>query len=312
MSRVARRWLGRIVLLAVAFGYVSLASLSGATEVVRVASFNLQNYLVTDRMVEGVYRLGYPKPEAAKTALRGALLTARPNVLAVQEIGNASYVRELQRDLAAEGLDYPHTAWLDGPDPMRRLAVFSQIPMAEVIDHATVEFSYFGEPTLVKRGMQEIIFESPAGPWRLYNVHLKSRWTMRPDDPAATEQRVGEAQALRDRIRAQIGGEGDALAPALLLGDFNDTRSSRTLARFLSIGGRTLFQEVACVDQRGERWTHYYPKEDVYSRVDFILVSPSLAPALVEGSGHILDLPEFASASDHRLLWVDLRFVTVE
>ena len=47
---------------------LGILRLDGAS--VRVASFNVYNYSIMDRWVEGVYRQSYPKPESEK-ALEG-------------------------------------------------------------------------------------------------------------------------------------------------------------------------------------------------------------------------------------------------
>ena len=41
-----------------------------ASAAITVAAYNVENYTVADRMVDGVYRSAYPKPEKAKSALR--------------------------------------------------------------------------------------------------------------------------------------------------------------------------------------------------------------------------------------------------
>ena len=80
------------------------SSLSALT----IASYNLENYLVTDRMIDGRYRKEYPKPEVEKRALRANIIAVNPDILAVQEIGDLPYLEELQRDLARDGLSYPY------------------------------------------------------------------------------------------------------------------------------------------------------------------------------------------------------------
>ena len=78
----------------------------GAPDALTVLTWNVENYVAEDRMVEGEYRTEYPKPEAAKAALRAALRALSPDVLALQEMGPEPYLAELQRDLAAEGKDF--------------------------------------------------------------------------------------------------------------------------------------------------------------------------------------------------------------
>ena len=59
--RVALQKLVRFFLLLV---FLSL-NVSGK-ESIRIASYNLRNYLITDRLVEGQWKVNYPKPEAEK------------------------------------------------------------------------------------------------------------------------------------------------------------------------------------------------------------------------------------------------------
>lgn len=105
-----------------------IAPAISSAQTIRVASYNLYNYLVMDRSVDGKWRKDYPKPEAEKSALRRAILDLKPDILAIQEIGSPAFLREIRADLRAEGLDYPHTAHLQGPDPDRSVAFLSRLP----------------------------------------------------------------------------------------------------------------------------------------------------------------------------------------
>ena len=79
-------------------GLLALAAALGA-ETLTVATFNVENYTLADRMVEGVFRQEYPKPEAEKAAVRRVIRAIRPDVLALQEMGAAPFLEVLQRDL---------------------------------------------------------------------------------------------------------------------------------------------------------------------------------------------------------------------
>src|SRR5690606_26279564 len=125
-------------------------------------------------------------------------------------------------------------------------------PLAEVVKHEDAHFNYFGVPTPVRRGMLEVVFDSEWGRWHLFNLHLKSRRTVRADDPGSLERRVGEAEALRDRIRERLAATPGRL---LVVGDFNDSTDSRALARFRQVNDRPLLEMVPCADSRGETWT---------------------------------------------------------
>nr|WP_281398162.1 endonuclease/exonuclease/phosphatase family protein [Ruficoccus amylovorans] len=280
--------------------------MSGA-ETVRVATYNLENYLPMGRMADGHWRTDYPKPEAEKKALREVIRAVAADVLAVQEIGGPDYLEELQHDLRAEGLDYPYAAVMMGPDDERRTAVLSCLPFARVLQHDRLGFTFDGQREQVRRGLLEVQFETAGVPWALFVVHLKSRWTIRDSDPLAAKQRAGEAQATRDLIRANYPDPDTA--NYLIAGDFNDSRESTPLRRFLSVGKRELAQFIEAQDSRGEVWTFHYHKRDLYERVDFLLVSPALARRVVEGSARIIDIqPATRTASDHRPVCVELAF----
>lgn len=281
-------------------------------ETVRVATFNVRNYLNADRLVEGRWRVDYPKPENEKQAVREIIRRIHPDVLALQEMGGAEFLAELQRDLRAEGLDYPYAELLDGPDEDRHLALLSRIPSQQVLSHDRIPYRYFGEEIPVKRGLQEAVFVTAGQRWRLFNVHLKSRWTDRDDDPDSAKRRVGEAQAIRDFIRERLP-PGDPESRYLVAGDFNDTRDTAAVRRFLTVGDTTLTHLVECADSRGEAWTFHYARRDLYERVDFILASPPMIPFIRGGGGNIVDiLPESNIASDHRMVYVDLDFPDVK
>jgi len=59
-------------------------------------------------------------------------------------------------------------------------------------------------------------------------------------------------------------------------------------------------------DPNGENWTYCYRKEDTYSRVDYVLVSPGLASAVPEGGARVYNGPGVREASDHRPVVVRL------
>lgn len=275
-------------------------------ETVRVATLNVRNYLIMDRRVDGYWRREYPKPESEKAALRAIIAKVDPDVLALQEMGKEPFLKEFQRDLKREGVDYPYSALLEGPDPERHLAVLSKLPIAGLDEATDLSFNIAGEPYKVSRGMQGVLFETVGETWSLFNLHLKSRRTVREDDPEAVRQRTGEAQAARDYILEHYPPEFDF--KYLILGDLNDTRQSAPVRRMLTRGERIISEMILTEDSRGHRWTHHWAREDDYTRVDYILASPAMQPHVVEGSGSIYDGPEMAIGSDHRMVWVDLEF----
>ena len=275
-------------------------------ETLRVATYNLSNYNLENRMADGVFRREYPKPESEKTALRRVIREIDADVLALQEMGGPAFLRELQRDLRSEGVDYPHTAILETGGEPRYLAVLSRRPLQRVGRHTDLTFPYFGGQEQVRRGLLEVRLESGGREVVLFVVHLKSRYTERPDDPAATQWRNGEAVAARDRILAVSGAPTETAF--LVLGDFNAAPRDRAVRAFLEKGERELSRLLPAEDSRGERWTHVYRRDDSYSRVDHALASRALVDAATQITARIHDGEGVREASDHRPVVVTIEW----
>lgn len=284
--------------------FVAITCSWSSSAALTVATYNVENYLVADRMVDGVFRKAYPKPEKERAALVSVIGQIAPDILAVQEMGGPAFLAEFQRELKQAGQDYPHAALLEAVDAERHVAVLSKIPFKEVRRYPRVETTYFGQPDAVKRGVLEVIFATEAGDVSLFVVHLKSKFTERPDDPESAIQRQQEAGAVRDLILARYP---DAKKGRYILaGDWNDTRNSKPIRTLLKRGERELGELIAAADSRGETWTHFYRREEIYSRIDYLLVSPALLPLVENGRATVADGPGVREASDHRPVWLRL------
>jgi len=287
------------LLLAVGFGWAD------ETASVRIATYNVRNYLTMDRLVEGRWRPEYPKPESEKEVVRETILAVRPDLIALQEIGARAHLLELRGDLASEGLEYSGSAWLEAHDSERHLAALWKENLdVRVVEHPNLPIRYMGEVDFVKRGMLELRIENDGGQWSLFNLHLKSKYTSVKADPLSSKRRTLEGRAARDRILAVYPRPDEARY--LIVGDLNDSPISGAVRAFLRKGERDLSLPIECSDDLGSRWTHYYRKEDSYSRIDYILRSPGWGDTFDGIKGRIDRRPNYYDGSDHRLVWVDL------
>ncbi|MEM7790965.1 MAG: hypothetical protein AAF546_06170, partial [Verrucomicrobiota bacterium] len=194
-----RQIFGRIALVSLLLGPV--VAEETAKSDLRIATFNLDNYLVMDRYVDGVWRPNYPKPEKEKAELRKVVLDVRPDILFLQEMGELAFLEEFRSDLSLFGLHYPYLIHMEGPDPTRHLSVLSMLPPSDVIKHRDLDFKYFDQRELVKRGMLEVTFELPDGEFfKAFGLHLKSRYTGNKEDPESQLRRTREAEACRNRV----------------------------------------------------------------------------------------------------------------
>lgn len=289
----------KILLFVLFLGVVPLAT------ALSVASYNVENYLVADRMVDNVFRPAYPKPESEKKALRRVIAGLAADVLAVQEMGKQPFLDELQRDLKADGVDYPYTTVLQAGDPDRHVAVLSKIPFKDVHRHANVPITLFGKKDVVKRGVLEVVLRTTEGDLSIFVVHLKSRRTERKDDPEGETQRLREAEAVRDLVLSRF--PDPTKAKFIVCGDWNDTRSSKPVRALAKRGETEVGDILRGGDSRGETWTHFYRREDSYSRIDYLMVSAGLKRSVVGGRLSVYDGPETATASDHRPVLVKLK-----
>lgn len=274
----------------------------------RIATYNLANYNTTNRWVDGVYKPDYPKPELEKDELRKVIIAVNPDILLVQEIGSADYLKELQADLAQNGSDYPHTAILEIKDQNRHLGVLSKLPLKEVHKH-NLSFNYFGQPKPVKRGLLELHITLESGETLvLFGLHLKSKLkdpSLQAKDPHYSQYRKGEARAIRERIL--LSCQENQIKNYAILGDFNDSPNSQTIKTFQKKGQNQLSTLLPAIDSMGQYWTYFYAKNRLYETIDLILLSTELAQSSPKNiKAAIEDSSRSLSASDHRLVYADL------
>lgn len=277
----------------------------GATaqaETLRLLTWNVRNYNVCDRLVGRVYRTDYPKPETEKQALRATLRALNADVVALQEMGPSAFLQELQRDLKADGVDYPYAATVQGPDPDRCVSLLSRVPLAQVREHPVLPTAT-GES--VARGLLEVEISTAGKVWTLFVVHLKSRRTTDPKDPDAAGQRRAEAQALWAVVKAS------ARPDYVVAGDFNDNARSDAMRVFTGserANAASRPRPLNATDSRDEIWTHYYAGGETYDRFDFLVCSPAMAARAAGGRAHVADAAQVLEASDHRPVWADFEF----
>lgn len=284
-------------------------SSNGEAEKIRVASYNVENYLVMDRIVSGRWQEDYPKPLKERRIIRSVINQTNPDILAIQEMGEAVYLQELWGDLnRTKGTEFKYSAWMTGQQEgeKRHLALLSKIPFTKIDEPKDLSFKYFEGERSPSRGLMEIEFKTGDTNWSLFNLHLKSKWTERPDDPEAAIRREKEARAIRDYIRTKFPPYTDP--HYLVLGDFNDHKNSAPLRRFLQVNNSTLTQMIQCSDQKGHFWTHYWDKQDSYARFDYLLASPKLFKKLVPDSAKIGGFHLCLLGSDHRIVFADFEF----
>jgi endonuclease/exonuclease/phosphatase family metal-dependent hydrolase len=287
------------------FLVIALAGLNCLAGTVRVATYNVENYL--DQPTESRKQV---KSDAAKAKVREAIRTLNPDVLALEEMGTTNALLELRASLQAEGCDFPYWEHVQGFDTNIHIAVLSKLPFASRTPHTNDSFLLDGRLFRVSRGFAEVEIQADKNNiFTLIAAHLKSR---RPVPNADESQlRLEEAKILREIVDAHL--TKDPTAKIVVLGDFNDVRSTDSTKVVIGRGkykltdtrpaernGDNLPNEISRYDPRNITWTHYYGLEDSYSRIDYIMASPAMSRTWLPKETYILTIPNWGSGSDHR------------
>jgi endonuclease/exonuclease/phosphatase family metal-dependent hydrolase len=285
---------------------IVLVETAGRCDTFRVATYNLESYL------EAATASRRAKPAEAKAKIRESILALKPDVLALQELGNVGALMELREALKNDGLDLPYWQLISATDTNIHIAVLSKFPFAESRPHTNDSFLLNGRRFHVSRGFAEVdINLNPNYSFTLIAVHLKSRRAVTEADEA--ELRFEEAKILREIIDARLEKEPDA--NLLVLGDFNDTKDSASVKTVIG-RGKTKLVDTRPAEGNGHKpqtsgsqlehrlvtWTHYYANEDSYRRIDFLFLTKGMAREWIPAETYVLAMDNWGLASDHRPL----------
>jgi endonuclease/exonuclease/phosphatase family metal-dependent hydrolase len=293
-----------------------------------VCVWNVQNYGITDRFIDGKRVPAAMKPESEIKSMLAILKRIDADILGLIEVlqdPENRYIKEIQSRLKEAGLDYPHIATCTGEDKRIQTLLLSRFPIVRE-DHVT-EPSYKttlkdgknGATTTVQRRMerginQAIVQIRPGLQLRTMLVHLKSKRAFPEvisdlkDEPGDGFVRRNEALIVRGTMTRAL--QAQPQERILLMGDFNDTMRSRTLSTILGSKSDThRVYDLWLRDWLGDWWTHFYIPEYSYSRIDYMVASQQLFSEWDREKSSVYrhnqtDGPEFnhANASDHRPL----------
>lgn len=270
-----------------------------------VAAFNVQNYLATGISLEDGKRDLPPKPESAIAAVVEVIKEIQPDILGIMEMGDPSMLADLQARLKKAGMDLPHSEWVKGADPARHLALLSKYPIIARQSRDEVPFDLNGVRTRVGRGILDVTVElAPHYNLRLVGVHLKSRRQVPDFDEAS--MRAKEASHVRKHLDAIL-----TAAPKvnlMLFGDLNDTKNEFPVRELIgSAKSPNYMRDLVLEDRSGFRWTHFWPAADIYSRIDFLLVSRGLGPEIDMKKSGVSSASMWFNASDHRAIFATVK-----
>jgi endonuclease/exonuclease/phosphatase family metal-dependent hydrolase len=221
-------------------------------------------------------------------------------------MGRTNALLELRDSLKADGLDLPFWEHVSGFDTNIHVAILSKFPITARRPHTDESFLLGGRRFRVSRGFGEVDIQAATNySFTLIAAHLKSKRAVAQADEA--EMRLEEAKLLRATVDARLAA--DPNANIVVLGDFNDTKDSASTKAVIGRGKLKLV-DTRPAERNGDNapgreprnvaWTHYYAREDSYSRIDYILLSSGMAREWVARDTYVLTLPNWGVGSDHR------------
>lgn len=266
-------------------------------EGLRFITYNVENWLTMDRYIGGKLLKGAPKPESEKQAVVSILARHAPDVIGLSEVGNPADLAELQQDLKAAGLNLPHSQHTGGSDPVRHLGLLSRFPITATAKPAETEYQLAGRTFAINRGILDVTIAARHKSYRFLGAHLKSKRDSEQGDQEAI--RLSEARLLRRHVMSILKAKADARL--IVYGDFNDTRATPTIKTITgNYNDPTYLTAIPAKDSHHDAWTHHWALHDIYSRIDFIMVTRALRPEVDFPAAKIIDDAEWDKASDHR------------
>jgi endonuclease/exonuclease/phosphatase family metal-dependent hydrolase len=277
-----------------------------AADTFRIATYNVENYL------DDASGTRPAKSGEAKAKVCEGICALKPDVIALQEIGDTNALLELQSSLKTDGLDLPYWEHITGFDTNIHVAVLSRFPITARRPQTNDFFLLTGRRFQVSRGFVEVDVQvNDHYTFTLIGAHLKSKRTVAEADEA--DLRLEEAKILREKIDSLLAAKPNL--NLIVLGDFNDLHDSQPVKTILGRGRKALV-DTRPAERNGDRppafdhrlaaraitWTHFYAKEDLYSRMDYICLSPGMAREWEPDETYVLAFPDWGVASDHRPL----------
>ncbi len=263
--------------------------------------YNLKNYLAMERRIDGEIIEDAPKPEREVEAIIEGIVAMQPDILAVCEIGDASFLADLKSRLKEVDIDLPHTELVTSASGYNRnLALLSRFPIADSYSRDDYTYAIDDQKLPFQRGVLDtkLVINSQYH-LRLIGLHLKSKREV----PEADQElmRLNEARLARQHLDQIF--EEEPGSNVIVVGDLNDLRIEPPVKALQGSFGRDGYlSSLTLSDQYGFRWTHHWSFADSYARFDFALYSQGMTREIERDQSHIYHWDDWDTASDHRPL----------
>ena len=133
------------------------AKVFAAEETFRVVTYNVENYVVDPDSARPM------KTQAAKSKVWESILVAKPDVLALEEIGSSNALIEIQGALEERGLSLPYSELIQGFDTNIHVAVLSRFVLDARNPHTNDSYLLNGQQVYVSRGEHPLFIHAAGG-----------------------------------------------------------------------------------------------------------------------------------------------------
>jgi endonuclease/exonuclease/phosphatase family metal-dependent hydrolase len=262
-----------------------------------IATYNVENYIGEEAVAaETGARRAKPKGEKAIEAVVQIIKDINPDILGLCEMGEPERFEDFKKRLEAAGLHYTDFEYVQALDSERHLALISRFPIVARQSQPNVSFELAGRPEKVRRGFLDVTIQIASGyQVRFVGAHLKSKLPI-PEGEALV--RRNEALLLRKHLDGIL--TADPNARLVCMGDFNDLKNEPAYHEITGPRGQTYMAALPAKDELGDAWTEYWKGADLYSRIDYIFVSPALHREVAPASPRVYRSSYWNDASDHR------------
>lgn len=293
----------RSLVLLLALGLATARLSAAESSGVVIATYNVENFIGAEAVAaETGPRKAKPKGEKAIEAVVRVVKDINPDILTICEMGEPERFEEFKKRLEAAGLHYTDFEYVQALDTERHLALLSRFPIVARQSLSNVSFEIAGRPEKVRRGFLDVTIQIATGyQVRFVGAHLKSKLPV-PEGEALV--RRNEALLLRKHLDEIL--TADPNARLVCLGDFNDLKNEPAYHEIAGPRGSTYMAALPAKDEFGDTWTEYWKAADLYSRIDYIFVSPVLHREIAPASPHVYRSSYWNDASDHRAVFATI------
>jgi endonuclease/exonuclease/phosphatase family metal-dependent hydrolase len=265
-----------------------------APATLKIATYNVENLF--DGIINNPrFKKERAKPKKELRALSDVLHLINADVVVMEEVESQKTLKDF-RDKYLKDMGYKEPIVIEGNDPRGiDVAVLTKLEVRSVKSHKDYRFQVGDRKRGFGRDLLQVQLKAPSGyELTVFASHLKSKLGDKKQSDAV---RQAEAQAIQTILKDFQ--TKNPKANFLLMGDFNDEPLSAPLKPLLGPQNPLKLVDIAAADLGIKPSIFTYHPKKYRSRIDYILVSPTMMPEYRARSVHIQQNPEAYWASDH-------------